>query len=457
MASSSLVRYTKEQQVLHAMLEYSPTTLRFFVDRMRDHLDDYDITLPSTRLPADETESQKGEREATLNDYMELLEDEKLPPHVDIFFTGRFLQNIILRSVWYQDFHNPTLRVTMLAAEDHLKRKQTPKRKFTGGSLASRRRPRSENPLIGVSPEVVLDFLLDTLKKYHGTAMGIPTDYEILEKLGQDMSTSQPAIYMHLTNEYRYVGQAKDLSARVSRIHRSKVYRSTNPCLHYYVWEQLEAPVDFWVVLANVPIFHVQPDCRGLLLNIFEMLFALLFQTLPDTALDVYLDPNIALQSVRGLNVALPIHQCHAVGDSDVGTPIHYLKDSSDPLMRGYYEDTCRRRSETLIKTRLHMALQKFVEGVEITLIPMNYKDGGRSQWLSIRHVRIIAITRRFLDALGIDWETLEQRDAKSVRSPRTNGPMLWTPSLEMRRTGSRSYALRRQAKSSTFSVRGKY
>ncbi|KAI4174407.1 MAG: hypothetical protein LQ343_002342 [Gyalolechia ehrenbergii] len=433
MASSNLEKYTKDHEVLRAMLEYSPTTLRFFVNRMQDHLDDYDITLPSTRLIADETESQKEERVATLNDYMELLENEKLPPLVDAFFTGRYFQNLILCAVWHQDFYNPALRVTMLAAEEHLKGKKKSKRKYIGGSLESRKRPRSENPLIGFSPEVVIEFLLDTLNKYHCTHYGslladpdlnvkdfvlsnlppllsqmffngIPTEHEILQKLGQDMSTSQPAIYMHVINDYRYVGQARELSVRVFKQHGSKVYRSKNPCLHYYVWEQLEAPVDFWVLLANVPIFHLKPVYRGLVLNIFEMLCALLFQTLPDDALDVYLDPKIARQSrTRGLNVALPIHQGHSVGDSDVGTPIHYLRDTSDSLMRRYYQDARERQTKTCIKTRLHKTLQKFIEGVEITVNPGHHKDGRARQWLYIRSVRI-SITRRYLEALGIDW-----------------------------------------------------
>ncbi|KAL8936538.1 MAG: hypothetical protein Q9216_004881 [Gyalolechia sp. 2 TL-2023] len=433
MASPNLDRYSKDHEVLRIMHECSPTTFRFFVNRMRDHLDDYNITLPSSRRITDETESQMEEREATLHDYMELLDNESLPPHVDTFYSVRFFQNLVLCAVWHNDFYNPALRSTILAAENHFMGKMKQKRKYNGASLANRKRARVENPSIGFTPEIVLDCLLSTLNEYHSSrygpllndpdfnvkefvvsnlapelinmfGSGVPGDHQTLRRLGQDMSTSQPAIYMHILNEYRYIGQARDLSVRVHRQHESKLYRSQNPCLHYYVWKQLEAPVDFWILLAQVPILHFKADYRGLLLNIFEMLCALLFQTLPNDALDVYLDPTIARQSVtRGLNVGLPIHQGHTVEDSDVGTPIHYLRDSIDPLLRSYYENARQRQTNTCIKTRLHKTLQKFLEGVEITVKPGEYKDGRKRSWLNIRSVRI-ALTQRHLDGLGIDW-----------------------------------------------------
>ncbi|KAL8955846.1 MAG: hypothetical protein Q9183_006505, partial [Haloplaca sp. 2 TL-2023] len=46
------------------------------------------------------------------------------------------------------------------------------------------------------------------------------------------------------------------------------------------------------------------------LINIFEMLSALLFQTLPAEALDKYVEPSILrTPGEKGLNIALPISQ----------------------------------------------------------------------------------------------------------------------------------------------------
>ncbi|KAL8867608.1 MAG: hypothetical protein Q9174_005552 [Haloplaca sp. 1 TL-2023] len=88
------------------------------------------------------------------------------------------------------------------------------------------------------------------------------------------------------------------------------MYRAKNPSLHYYVWDNFPTVPHVWSVLAYVPLRLVADEYKTPLINVFEMMGTLLFQTLQSEALDKYLDPYIMRTPGRkGLNVALPISQ----------------------------------------------------------------------------------------------------------------------------------------------------
>ncbi|KAL9602485.1 MAG: hypothetical protein Q9219_001778 [cf. Caloplaca sp. 3 TL-2023] len=437
--------------VLKSMKRLELPTYKFLVHEMRKHLRHYSISLPLNKDLEMETEEQTIAREATLQDFVELcLSDDKLPPDISKEYFNMHILTMFLYAAWFVNLSaedapqsnsqsleelsdsdmeilsdsdvkaldNPLVLQVQRAAQDHLGSIGR-KRKFEAPLPSSRKKPRPETTFVGFTPEKVLDYLLSTLKEYHSSRYGglfkakgielkelilsglsdqlqsmfsdgIPVDHDGLRNLDQVTMTDRPVIYMHLINQYRYVGQARDGGRRIVSQHRSKIYRARNPCLHYSVWDSLTSPEELWVVLAYVPIFEVEPVCRGLLLNVYEMLGSLLFQTLTTDALDIYLVPDIARQTVTtGLNVALPIHQPQLAAESEVGAPVHELKLSSDTLVLQYYADVKQRATEASRKTRLSQAHLELITGFRRRLTLSN---NAAKHVVAFVHVREILL-----------------------------------------------------------------
>ena len=272
------------------------------------------------------------------------------------------------------------------------------------------KRPKLEETSAGFSPEVVLDYLLEILKsdkRYKDLlndpkldvksivlaslsdglltsfTQGLPTD-ERLRELGGDFS-AVTGVYLHVIEEYKYVGQACNLHDRVTR-HKSAMTRQKRPCLHYHVWGQLPEADDYWVLLA---VLTDPARDKALILNIIEMYGALLFQTLPPAALDKYLDPSIERgEEILGLNVHLPICQGHPIEED--GPRMHYLRDSHDPTLRGYYKIMLQNGQDAKRRTMLATAHKGLLEGVEKVIAARALKKGGFEYgWCGAREVQV--------------------------------------------------------------------
>lgn len=439
MPSNDLSHYAEKEAILGSWLENAPATFSFLVDYIQRHLDNYFEFM----LPAKDTGSPDEQKERTeaLSAFFDeavdsLKEDlliEDLPWHLDLRCMDSFILRKLLAQVWHQDFHNAKVRERYRDAEAHLeKRRAELKRKWHPSIPESRKKAKVADTVAGFTPEMVLDSLLDTLRQYHsaryGSIMndeaidlkdivlsnlapqlekmfldGVPTTQQDLEKLDTDTTQRKAAVYMHLVNHYRYVGQARDLNQRIWSQHMSKFYRNSHPCLHYRVMDALPNAESIWVVLAYLPIDEVKPEYTGLLLNIFEMLGALLFQTLTQHALDVYLDPKIERQvGLVGLNIALPIHQPQeAIDNDDRGAPIHELQPCKDALVAKYYRQTTMSAVEKRRETMISKTHQDLINGSERTMSSAGLKS-GRVEGLIVLRLVQLKFNSNQLKKLGI-------------------------------------------------------
>lgn len=412
---------------------------------MTEFLDDCCLTLPESMDPLDETSSETQSRDCAVDDLVQsLLKD--LPVQVQLPQCLFPFLNQLLYWVYANDFHNLRVRQTYQRSKYHfMTRKsqrcfswenthaqdplvaQTDQSQINEATTTTKRS--DMNASQGFSPAKVLDRLLIVLRSQHTVRYGalldspqidlrtivlehfthphdffdkgITADHEQLDSLGGDMRSHRPAIYIHQISEYRYVGQADLLARRVIKEHRSSMYRALNPSLHYWMWEQLPNAKHTWAVLAYVPTDMVPSEQQGLLMNLFEMLGSLLFQTLPSHALDTYLDPSITRTVfTKGLNVALPIYQ-----NLNQGASIHHLARSKDPLLQQYYTNTLIRSTAARQTTMLSHSIIKYVDGVDVTLTPVVYANPNRvtTAVVAVRHVSR-EIFKQHLDALEIEW-----------------------------------------------------
>lgn len=131
------------------------------------------------------------------------------------------------------------------------------------------------------------------------------------------------------------------------------------------------------------------------------------FQDLPRVALDVYLAPSIARQTITvPLDTAIPIHQTHQddnpQGDNGA-TYLHHLRTSKDPLIREYYEDSGRRAAKASFTTKLSTSLLQFIEGTPKENKRWAFKHGQMRGDIHIRAVTI-SIRQNLLNRLNIGW-----------------------------------------------------
>lgn len=430
--------------MMQNILNNDPTSFAYYIQRMKDDLQHFNpITLPLSGIVGDEVEQQTKEKNAILNDIQEFQFDT-LPSVIDPQYTQRCFLEQFLYAVWLEDCYNPKLRETWLEAEGHLTRPPRQEFLISKEVYAARKRLRVEETVTSFSPEGVLDDLLSMLKLHHSSrynAMlddpdfnirkfvlenlaeplhtmfenGVPTDHTIIQKLDQEMQSSDAAVYMHAFDHYRYVGQARDLHFRVHRQHMDKHYRWKNPSCHYDVWESSSASEDYWVKIADVPIQMLKPEQRGLALNIFEMLGSLMFQTLLDPILDVYLKPEIEHQTAtKGLNIHLPLYQGHRdleqarkIDDDDVWVPFNDLLCLAleDRLLENSIVDFRNRIGLACRETRLSKQLQKLIDGKRCLVTRYVRKGSSRdvSATIILRIINIRIKAKR-LEQLGISW-----------------------------------------------------
>ncbi|KAL8931073.1 MAG: hypothetical protein Q9208_000175 [Pyrenodesmia sp. 3 TL-2023] len=419
------------------MARDSPFTLQFLISHMIEHLSQYTITLPWSWKQDDESHTETEAKHIIMDDFIERINDAEFPSGFDLSYFTRDIVEMLVYIVWFEHYQNPAVRARELEIETELLEKKLRDEKGKRPGIFSRadpaKKPRNKGTTPGYSPEVVLDHLLKVLREKdderYGPMLndpnfnvrsfllanlspqlrdmfrdGIPTDHESLATLPNDFESEGPAIYLHAIGRYRYVGQANDLRKRVRRQHTSKAFRLGNPSLHYDVWEKLPDEEDRWVVLAYLQFADVKVEYRNLLLNITEMLGALLFQSLPAAGMDIFLDPSIERNGdILGLNIALPIDQGHADVEGGGAASIHHLRDSTDPLKQEYYQAAVK-RAAALAKQTTHAKIhQNLINGFQRVLIP---ESTSRSPVMRSIHVRNVTVHvyNRHLEMLGIQW-----------------------------------------------------
>ena len=196
-----------------------------------------------------------------------------------------------------------------------------------------------------------------------------------------------------------------------------------------------------WAVLAHVPVDLVATEHQAPLINIFEMLGALLFQTLPADALDTYLDPIVVrTDGWKGLNIALPIFHGRAQKGAPVeksSVPRHSLDEpemdlgyqdlsendfteqyfielraasthwqySDDPLIQAFLTAAIEKGVVTRKATMLNETTSKLLNGKDVVLKPSNLKSYNRSKRTTI-HARNVSqfIFQKTLDEMGAKW-----------------------------------------------------
>ncbi|KAL8886313.1 MAG: hypothetical protein Q9215_005964 [Flavoplaca cf. flavocitrina] len=382
-------------------------------------------------------------RDDSINEILvSLLEDRsatyKLPQLVYAFL------NQLLYWVYGTGFLNSRVRQTYQSSKHHLKKRQeqlsltwananhysTPQFHRSGSNDAFlSARDLHERVSSAFTIESVIDHLLLVIHKKHKAQYGrliesqidlravllshlripmhlfhhgVPTTHEQIKAIGGDTEAHRPGVYLHRVGTYMYVGQATDLFKRIVREHQSPSYRIREPSLHYWVWQQLPEAEHTWVVLANGPDLSDDSTHGQLLLNLLEMIGALMFQTLPAEALDIYLDPSIKRTvSGSGLNIALPLHQ----SDGSRGARLAHLGQSEDPVFREYYAQALIRLRATRRKTVLSQAYVNYLDGHDVVLTPTKLSETNRSKRTTIfvRNVSQI-IYQHHLDQLGVAW-----------------------------------------------------
>lgn len=107
----------------------------------------------------------------------------------------------------------------------------------------------------------------------------------------------------------------------------------------------------FFVVLAELDPAHFQGHDFGLALNILEMLGCVLFRSLPSSTLRPWL-PAIFTSELTNevyLNVYLPLLQGQV---KDPEKEWIHLKNTTDPILKAYYEGRVSQATAELAKAR---------------------------------------------------------------------------------------------------------
>ena len=152
-----------------------------------------------------------------------------------------------------------------------------------------------------------------------------------------------------------YVGQAHNTRLRL-RGHRNEV--KTGRSLHYKLARVEGRLMNFvllgrWTKAAGIPMDDA-------LLDLVEMYFSLLFQSLPQPTLKKWLPASVPLRKEVGVNVATPLQQ--SVGDQlsrrQAKLEILHLRASSDAEVRSYVHCISK---EAAAKGRASMAAQNWV------------------------------------------------------------------------------------------------
>ncbi|KAL8921416.1 MAG: hypothetical protein Q9208_005742 [Pyrenodesmia sp. 3 TL-2023] len=367
-SQSPLVRYAKNH-VMRNILNNDLESFAYYIQRMKDDLQHFNpIILPLSGNVADEVKQQTKEKNAILND-IEEFQFDTLPSAIDPQYTQRLFLEQFLYAVWLEDCYNPKLRETWLEAEGHLTRPPSQEFLVPSHVYARRKRPRAEETVTAFSPEAVLDDLLSTLRLYH-------------------------------SSRYKPVLEDPDFDVRE------------------FVLGNLAKPLHT-IRCANR---GAETGAKGLVLNIFEMLASLMFQTLVDSILDVYLKPEIKRQSgTKGLNLYLPLYQGHVdfekgreINDDDIWIPLNDLTVSAinDPLIERSVAEFKHRAGMGSRKTKLSKALQNLIDGTKCKVTRYVRKSSSRDQsaTISLRMVKIRLGVKR-LKEYGVSWN-----DAITVR-----------------------------------------
>lgn len=158
----------------------------------------------------------------------------------------------------------------------------------------------------------------------------------------------EPAVVEYLK---KYIGQADQVRRRV-RNHRSEMKKGKS--LHHRI-ARVETRVSNFVLLGKWTDDAVVPMAPALL-DLVEMYFSLLFQSLPKRSLTKWLPIDVPLRKETGLNIALPLYQAALAAGSKKRAQLSFLdlKDSDDPEVRGYLKDAAA-------KGRASMAAQNWV------------------------------------------------------------------------------------------------
>lgn len=157
-----------------------------------------------------------------------------------------------------------------------------------------------------------------------------------------DLRYPSAAIYLHIIIDHYstkrfYVGQANNLAERLKE-HMNFRYRRTNQSLHYHALEQSRD--DYFITLAYTPSAESNkpPGVSPQLLfrNLLEMWCCLMLRTLSKNHLIEFLPPDIEIddRETEHLNVRLPLEQGNLFSWPELRD---VLRDSPDPLRRGYY------------------------------------------------------------------------------------------------------------------------
>lgn len=432
----SLVRYF-HNVTIRTMARDSPFTLQFLISHMIEHLSHYTLTLPRSLKQDDESHTETEAKMIIIDDFIERINDAEFPSGFDLSYFTRDIIDMLVYIVWFEHYQNPALRVRELKIETELLdkklRDEKGKRPVTSLRSDPAKRARITGNTRGFSPELVLDHLLNVLRekdsKRYGPMLadpnfdvksflmanlspqlqdmfedGTPTDHESLATLPNMFDLEAPGIYLHAIGRCRYVGQANNLRKRVHGQHMSKPWRLANPSLHYSAWEKLSDEEDHWVVLAYLQFVGIREEYRNRLMNIAEMVGALLFQSLPAAGMDIFLDPSVTRnEDILGLNIALPINQGHADVEGGGAVSIHYLRESTDPLIQEYYQAAIKRAAAQSKQTTHAKIHQNLINGFQRVLTP---ESTSRSPVMRSIHVRNVTVHvyNRHLEALGIQW-----------------------------------------------------
>jgi hypothetical protein len=120
-----------------------------------------------------------------------------------------------------------------------------------------------------------------------------------------------------------YVGSADNVANRIEGHERDRWRKKFARSAHYDFWNK-PGMEDFWILLGGFKGESYERSTEAILLNIFEMLGALLARSLKSDALKMYLPKNASVHfqpRATGLNMLSPLNQWRrAVDDAFMGT-----------------------------------------------------------------------------------------------------------------------------------------
>ncbi|KAL2869133.1 uncharacterized protein BJX67DRAFT_379608 [Aspergillus lucknowensis] len=230
---------------------------------------------------------------------------------------------------------------------------------------------------------------------------------------------SQPGVYLHLlylesvpNAFWLYVGQSVCLKDRI-RKHHTRRLQSSHYCLHYHIWnssKQMKSSFMTFFELFRPDTTHQQ---RQLILNLAEMWFCCIFQTLTCPSLEKYLPDTLAKPwAGRHLNIAVPLYQSFSpaenpeietLGDREgftqfltstdpqvrkwaisLRSAFNSLANSPDARARAYYRQLIAistSKARDACQANRIKKMQRYLSGEDIKVTVETYRDGAQEEY----------------------------------------------------------------------------